>query len=102
MLGYMSEREGIPTRLYRSTEEIHEQMERISDMICEVNERLNVRSMLMWLITEYADAEPSRWIPELEDTLAKAQDAVRELEGLREALESLTAELSEARWAMGI
>ena len=71
-------------------------------MVSEVNERLNVRSMLMWLITEYADAEPCRWIPELEDTLARAQDAVRELEELKAALEDLRAELAEARWAVGV
>ena len=102
MLGYMNNREGIPTRLYRSTEEIREQMERVAEMVSEVNERLNVRNMLMWLITEYADAEPCRWIPELENTLAMAQDAVRELEELKAALEDLRSELSEARWAMGV
>ena len=102
MLGYTNNYEGIPTRLYRSAEEIREQMERVAEMVSEVNERLNVRSMLMWLITEYADAEPCRWIPELEDTLARAQDAVRELEELKAALEDLRAELAEARWAVGV
>ena len=100
MLGYTNNYEGIPTRLYRSTEEIREQMERVAEMVSEVHERLNVRNMLMWLITEYADAEPGRWIPELEDTLARAQEAVRDLEDLREALEALQTELSEARWAV--
>ncbi len=101
MLGFMNEYEGIPPRLYRSPEEIRREMGDISKRIRAADEQLNLRNMLMSVMAELADAEPRRWIPELEEALAEAKDALEDLSHLERTLEELSAELSELRWAGG-
>lgn len=100
MLGYLNELEGIPVRLYRSPDEIRREMRQIAERIKNTDEQLNVRNMLMSVISDFADAEPQRWIPELEETLAEAKEALEDLAHLQDTLEALAAELAEARWAV--
>ena len=101
MLGFRDENEGIPARLYRSPDEIRRDIAEISKKIREADEQLTVRNVLMSVISEFADAEPERWIPEFEETLAEAKEAMERLTRLEDTLEELSVELREARWARG-
>ena len=89
--------EGVSARLYRTPSEIREDMERISKKIAETSEMLSVHNILMEMIPVWADESPEKWIPELEDTLADASEALETLRELKETLCELRDELEDAR-----
>lgn len=100
MLGYRNNTEGIPVRLYRSPDEIRAEMRRIAERIRVADEQLNIRNMMMSVLTDFADAEPRRWIPELEEALAEAREALADLSHMEDTLQALAEELADARWAV--
>ena len=89
--------EGTPPRLYRSPSEIHRDMLKISAKIRENEEMLSVHNLLIEMIPTWAESSPEKWIPELLDTLAEAEDALENLKKLKFALEELTRELEAVR-----
>ena len=97
MYSCMNVNEGMPPRLYRSPCEIHRDMARISARIRENEEMLSVHNLLMEMIPVWAEEAPDKWIPELEDTLAEATEALETLKELTETIEELRCELEDAR-----
>ena len=93
----MNTSNGMPPRLYRSPSEIHRDMISISARIRENEEMLSVHNLLIEMIPTWAEQSPERWIPELEDPVAEAQEALENLGLLKSALEELQCELEEVR-----
>ncbi len=93
--------EGMPARLYRSPCEIRRDMTRISKQIKEADEMLSVRNILAEMISECAEGEPSKWLPELEEIVSEARASLENLNRLNTALDSLSSELSETLCAVG-
>ena len=89
--------EGTPARLYRSPSEIRADLERISRQIEEITDMLSVHNLLMEMIPIWAEEAPEDWIPELEETLDEATDALEALKELKDGLEELHYELEDAK-----
>ena len=100
MYSVMNVHEGIPPRLYRSPSEIRRDMIQISARIKENEEMLSVHNLLIEMIPTWAEQSPDRWIPELEETVAEAQEALENLKRLQYALQELAAELEEVKCMM--
>ena len=97
MYSCANEYEGSPPRLYRSTAEIRRDMLSISEKIKETEEMLSVHNLLIEMIPTWAEKSPEKWIPELEETVAEAEEALENLKILQQALEELAGELEEVR-----
>ena len=89
--------DGSPPRLYRNPSEIHRDMLKISAQIRENEEMLSVHNLLIEMIPTWAESSPEKWIPELQETLAEAEDALENLKKLKSALEELASELEDVR-----
>ena len=90
---------GLPPTLYRTTCEIKRDIVLIKEKIKNINERLNLRTLLMDILSdERTVCEPEYWIPELSVALKEASDAKERLLGLEEELTALQEELKETKW----
>jgi hypothetical protein len=76
-------------------------MARVSASINEINSRLNIRSLLLDIISE-EESRPEKVIPSLENALAEAEEALAELSLLKGELSELEAELYELKCEMRI
>ena len=93
--------DGEAPRLYRSTDEIGRDIKSIKEKIREVYSMLNIRHVLTEAMAAYAESEPELWIPELRNLVDEADDTLGALHSLRDGLDTLKAELEDARWALG-
>jgi hypothetical protein len=100
--GNYSTYEGEAARLYRSPNEIREEIFEIKAKIESIDSMLNVRNVLMGIIDEYAEGEPEKWISALADLVSDAEDTLERLKSLKESLDVLTEELEDTKWALGI
>jgi len=92
---------GFPLRLYRNPRDIHNDMREIRIKIAEANERLNIRGMLVDILSgERADC-PEKLVPELEEAISDAKEALHVLDELADELSRLEAELAEVKWVLG-
>ena len=94
-----------PERIYRNAKEIERDVRNIKIRSKEVNERFNLRSLLIDLINDMSInglEESALMIPELEIAIAEAREAYSILTDLNTELTMLEEELREARCAMGI
>ncbi len=92
---------GLPPRIYRTAGEIRRDIAEISEKIEETGEMLNIRALLVdMLMSERADS-PERLIPDLEEAISEARDALVGLKRLKEELSSLEEELLEVRCLCG-
>ena len=89
--------EGVAARLYRSPSEIRRDMIIISGKIQNTEEMLSVHNLLIEMIPAWAETDPIKWIPELQETLAEAEEALEKLKKLKFALEELSLELEEVQ-----
>ena len=62
---------------------------------------LSIRNILVEMISECSEGEPSKWIPELEEIVCEARQSLERLNRLSVALDSLSTELSETLCAVG-
>lgn len=92
---YADKYDGTPPRLYRTPGEIRRDISAISERIRETESMLSVHNILLELIPTWAEDSPERWIPELSETVAEAEEALENLKLMKEALEELSLELSE-------
>ena len=97
MYTLMNTVEGCAARLYRSPAEIRKDVEHIASKIEETADMLSVHNVLVEMIPLWAEEEPEKWIPELEDTLAEATEALETLKELKETLLELREELEDAK-----
>lgn len=93
---------GLPERLYRDPRDIRRDMAEISESIREIDSRLNVRSLLLNLLSESDANDPHRLVSGLEAALAEAESALVRLGELKEELSGLDRELYEVRCEMGL
>ena len=94
--------EGMPPRIYRAPSEITRDISALKASIAAINEKLNIRSLLLDIICEEDEGRPEKVVPILETALAEAEEALATLTELREELCSLENELYEVRCEMGI
>ena len=92
---------GIPARIYRTPGEIREEMARIVEAINEVSHTLNIRELLMNILTSELKDDPEKLIPELEDTIGEAKEALSRMKELEEELGILREELCEVKCLFG-
>ena len=92
---------GIPASIYRTPAEIKEDIRKISVSIKETSAMLNIRDLLVNILTSELASKPEKLIPELEDAIAEARWALDSLSKLKEELDSLEDELQEVRWLFG-
>ena len=97
MYTVMNNVEGEAPRLYRSPSEIRRDMAVISSKIEETSDMLSVHNILMEMIPIWAEEAPEEWIPELEETLADATEALETLKELKCSLEELQEELEDVK-----
>ena len=93
---------GIGPCVYRSTGEIQADIGRVLDKISEIKERFNLRALLLEIINDERLGNPKELAAMLEDALARAEDANRDIKALREELKNLEEELLETKCEMGI
>ena len=92
---------GIPAKIYRTPAEIKSDIMKISVQIKEKTSMLNIRDMLLNILMSERLDSPEKLIPELEDTITEARQALDSLRNLNEELNSLEEELMEVRWLFG-
>ena len=92
--------EGEGVHIYRSLSEIREDIRDVSEMIEEINSMLNIRNMLIDMLSDEARAEPSEWLPELCELVDGAREGLFELSELQGTLEELREELVHTRAAL--
>lgn len=90
-------REGIAPGLYRTPDEIGRDINEVRNRIDTIVERLNVRNLLAEALSDLAEDNPERWIPELEGIVSEAMESLSVLKGLRDTLDTLMAELEETK-----
>ena len=91
---------GLPPRIYRMPEEIREDIRELRLKIAEINSRLNIRELLLELVTVGENIAPEDVVPALENMLAEAEEALSRLKELRAELSVLEAELYEVKCEM--
>ena len=92
---------GIPARIYRSPAEIRNDIYKITSRIRETNSMLNIRELLVNILTSERANSPERLIPELKEAILEAEEALVSLKQLKEELSSLNEELWEVRCLFG-
>ena len=95
MYSILDKYNGEPPRLYRTPGEIRRDITAISEKIRDTESMLSVHNILLELIPAWAEESPERWIPELTETVAEAEEALENLKLMKMALEELSVELSE-------
>ena len=95
MYSILDKYNGEPPRLYRTPGEIRRDITAISEKIRDTESMLSVHNILLELIPTWAEESPERWIPELTETVAEAEEALENLKLMKMALEELSIELSE-------
>ena len=86
---------GTPPRLYRTPNEIRRDITAISQKVKETESMLSVHNLLLEMIPAWAEESPERWIPELSETVAEAEEALENLNLMKDALGELSLELGE-------
>ena len=93
---------GMPLTLYRTPSEVKGDISAIKEKIKEINERMNMRTLLMDVLSdEKTVANPDFWIPELTEALAVVLESQLKLIALEEELTELYEELRQTRWIRG-
>jgi hypothetical protein len=93
---------GIPPRIYRTPAEIRRDIDEISSKIKETNLKLNLRALVIDIISCDKGSTPEALIAELESAIAEAREALSELQSLHGELSALEAELGELKWLSGM
>ncbi len=86
---------GVPVRIYRTPAEIRGDISRIKEKIGETVSMLNIRSILVEILSDSTLGSPEKLIPELEYAISEAGDALRTMKELDTELKSLKLELRE-------
>ena len=95
--------DGMRDAIYRSHDEILDDIITIKERINEVNERLNLRSLVLDMLSDdRMESDPEYFAAELERAVSEANEARARLIGLEKELTELTVELRETKWVLGI
>ena len=91
------ENANLDLRTYRSPCEIRHDMKNIIDQLEEMEEKLNLRDLIVEALYKNEMKKPSQLIEDLHILLDDAERAHSEIDRLREALAMLGEELLDAR-----
>lgn len=92
---------GLPPRIYRTAAEIRLDIAKISEKIEQTAQMLNIRALLVDMLMSERSDSPEKIIPDLEEAIGEAREALAGLKGLKEELISLEEELCEVRCLFG-
>ena len=92
---------GLPPRIYRSPNEVRRDMDEICAKIKETNLRLNLRALVIDLISSEDCDELGTLIAEIESAAEDAREALTELRNLENELTALEYEMGELKWLTG-
>ena len=93
---------GIPPRIYRTPTEIRRDIDEISSKIKETNLKLNLRALVIDIISCDRNSSPEQLISELESATCEAREALSDLTRLSDELSALEEELGEVKWLCGM
>lgn len=93
---------GIPPRIYRTPTEVRRDIDEISEKIKEANLRLNLRALVIDIISNDSTVGAEPLIAELEAAIIEAREALAELRELQNELSALEEELGELKWLGGM
>lgn len=96
----MNAYEGEGGHIYRSLSEIREDIGEVKAAISEINSMLNIRDMLIDMLTEAAADDPDEWLPELCELVDGAREGLLQLSELEDTLCELRCELSYTKEAL--
>ncbi len=102
MLALQNTYEGEGVRIYRRPADIRSDILNIKDKIAETDNMLNVRSLLLDALSEVAEGDPDKWLPEIEEIVEEAKETLASLAALERTLSDLEDELKQTRWVMGL
>ena len=89
------ETNGMPPRIYRSPEQIRNDILEIRSRISEIKENLNIRELISDIIIDDSVDNLLRRADSVRDLLQYATEALSELEELNSELDELKIELAE-------
>ena len=92
--------EGEGAHVYRSIPAIRMDIDEVARQIEEINDSLNIRDIVMQLISESALDEPKEWIPELSMLIRESELGLGRLCELRDTLNALKEELEYTKRAL--
>ena len=92
---------GQAPRIYRMPEEIRLDICEVKRAIEKINLGLNIRSLMMEMLSEDEDLTPGEAVRGLENILSAAEEAYCELSKLSEELSLLEEELYEVKCEIG-
>ncbi len=90
----------IPRFFYRSPDVIKREIRRIKSEIEEITESLNVRELLMNMLTECLTEEPERWAASVRELVFETEGSFNKFKALDELLTGLISEWRAAKCAM--
>ena len=93
--------EGEGAHIYRSIPAIRVDIDEVARQIDDINSSLNIRDIVMELISESAEDEPREWIPELSMLIRESEAGLRRLCELKDTLNALKDELEYTKRALG-
>ena len=92
---YRNFKTNMPQTLYRNTSEIRSDIMHSQEELSLILEKLNPRALLLEIINDERCNNPKKLLLSLEDALARAEDAYRNLSNLKHELCELEEELEE-------
>ncbi len=92
---------GEAPRIYRAPDEIRLDIYEVKLAIENINERLNIRSLMLEMISDEESLSPGKLVSTLENMLSEAEEALAELSKLNEELSLLEEELYEVKCEIG-
>ncbi len=95
MLTHENRYGGLPARLYRYPSQIQADISTVKMRLCEIENMLSVREMLLGLVSE--GEPPDVWIPKLEQAIDDASEALCTMRFLNDRLGELSEELGEVK-----
>ena len=91
---------GLPPRIYREPDEIRLDIYEVRRSIEKINSRLNIRGLMLEIISDGEKLSPRDVVSTLESMLCEAEEALSELNELKRELSDLERELNEVKCAM--
>ena len=92
--------EGQGGHIYRRLSDIRADILRVSEEIEQINSMLNIRDMLMRMLSSAAEDNPEDWLPELCELLDGAKEGLDEMRKLERTLSQLHCELADTKAAL--
>lgn len=94
---------GLAPRIYRAPDEIRLDIYEAKLAIEKINERLNIRELMLGIISEGGEEmSPEELVLSLEEMVSEAEAALAELNKLNAELSNLEEELYEVKCEIGI